>query len=82
MFFPTNGGCPVNWRRLGNKRVTHAIVSTSGVIHEHVDDWTDENQGGVTGDINDAFCELWTGWTEFDILDEDVNEEKAERMRR
>ena len=78
LFFPTNGGCPVNWRRLRSRRVTHAIVSSTGAIHEHIDDWTDEHQGGVTGNVNNAFGELWTGWTEFEVMDEEVNEDEAE----
>ena len=60
------------------KRVTHAIVTSSGAIHEHQDDWTDANQEDVTGDINDAFGGDWTGWAEFEIMDEGSNEDETD----
>ena len=67
-----------NYRTLKSKRVTRAIVASSGATYDYNDEWTGENQGGVTGDTNDAFGGDWTGWTEFEVMDEEVNQGEAE----
>ena len=64
------------WMRLKLKRITHAILTDSGEIHEVTDEWSADSHLN----INDPFGEEWTGWTEFEIEDEEVNEPMNQRI--
>ena len=70
--FPTNGGCPVDWDKLKPRRFTHAILNESGEIREHEDAWYgNEDQAWAMGN---PFNGYWTGWTEFEMEDEEMKE--------
>ena len=70
LFCPTGGGCPVSWQKLKGKRTTQVIMNANGEIREYVDDWTQDDAGGPSGDPHNPFNGEWTGWAEFEIEDE------------
>ena len=49
LFYPAGGGCPVDWRKLKGKRVTHVIMANTGEILDYLDDWTADDAGGPSG---------------------------------
>ena len=70
-FTPHNTGCPVDPNRLKARRVTHCINVETGEIVECEDDWK-TCQRPYFNPLDSG--ERWTGWTEFEIEDEEVNE--------
>ena len=71
----------MSWQKLRGKRVTHVIMGANGNIHEYVDDWTQDDAGGPSGDPHNPFNGEWTGWAEFEVEDE-RNPPDEEELRR
>ena len=69
----------MSWQKLKGKRATHVIMNANGEIHEYVDDWTQGDAGGPSGDPHNPFNGEWTGWAEFEIEDEPNRPAEEER---
>ena len=64
LYYPTQGGCPVDWSKLKPVRQTHAIVHDEmGTVSEHTDEWNSGDQAWAAGS---PFGGKWTGWTQFE----------------
>ena len=72
LFYPANGGCPVNWGKLKCRRTTRTIIHVSGEMHDRVGDWSGGEKGGPRADVNGPFRGEWAGWSEFEVDGEEV----------
>ena len=69
-FTPAGTGCPIDVSKLTAKRVTHAINVDTQVIQETVDEWRCTRPYYNPFENSDLPNSTWTGWTEFEIMEE------------